>query len=260
MKSEGLFPVTWRGLRHPENGKTRSGTTTAVELDETRWHKIIRKHVCDWAEPWSDVIPASDVGVFRLSLNGLVGEATVIEAVARALDTFERQIAASLNRPLVVLYDCLRTDRRPARAGRRWLLVTPCGAYASIWAENSGNSLKTYYFSGAVSCEVQHNRWREAIRQNVQEYAKFDTATRRFALPALDHGVAKGDPPEYRHRIRFVTPASWGFEGDTINSPWRPVGPGVWRAGSEGLGSGPVHSPTMSTTGPGKKAEGSSDA
>ena len=161
--------------------------------------------------------------------------------------------------PLLLLFDCLPSNIRPAKPGRRWLLVTPSGACAIVWAGTNCNSVRTYYFTGAVSVEPRNNRWREAVRQHVQEYAKYDPFTKKYILPPGDHRVEIGVAEELRYHMRFLTPNSWGFQGDAINSPWGNLPVGVWLVGDGGQGGAVASSPKV-TAAAGDKVEGTSDA
>ncbi len=260
MGNESLFPSLWENLPHPGKGGPGASATTVIQLDESHWRKIVGKHVCNRSEPWAEVVLAADLAIIRASPQGPFDEPPLRESTVRMLHWLAQQISASLDRPLVLLYDCLRSDRHPAQLSHRWLLVTPSGASAVIWGKESGNSLRTCYFTGGMAVESRNDRWREAIRQNVQEYAQYDPSIKKYVLPPSTHWVEKGVPPEHRSHMRFVTPASWGFQSDAFKSPWKPMGSGIWTGESGDRRSGPVDAPARATVDPGGSMEEISDA
>jgi hypothetical protein len=222
MVVEGLFPVIWRNLRHPESVAGSPPRTTEVVLQERYWRHIVETHICDHTEPWSDVLGIGHVGVLRTCSSGPFDQPPAIDSVRSVTGAFGSQIEASLSLPLALTYESLRSDQRPARPTRKWHLITPCGAVAIVTAE-AENLLRTAYFSGSVSAEPSRTRWREAVRTTVQEYAVFDPTTKRYTLPESAHARTTGDPPEYRHRFRYILPGTWGFAADTTGAVWSGV-------------------------------------
>lgn len=213
MVNESLFPHRWNGLAEPRPTAVE-GATTVVDVHEPEWRKIVQKHFASSKEPWDDIFNRALLNAV-ISNNG--GDST-----QAALELIRCQIAASMRRPLVILYACL--GPRIRGQGRRWILVLPCGALAVVWQESATNRLKTCYFTGAVAVKPRGKRWRHALRQQVQEYATFDEQAGVYRYPAANDrreiSVVSGTS-ELRYAIQFNAADAWGFASNEPKAEWR---------------------------------------
>jgi len=213
MANKILFPIRWNDLPDPRPA-TAEGATAVVELHEAEWRKVVQKHFTNSKEPWGETL-----GQTVLS-DVVAGDAA--DAMRTALEVIHNQCAATLRRPLVILYSCL--GLRISGQGHRWLLILPCGALAIVWAEKLSNRLKTCYFTGAVAVKPREKRWRHALRQQVQEYATFDDQARVYRNPAGNERrevSVVGGTCELRYAIRFNAADAWGFASSETGAEWR---------------------------------------
>jgi len=213
MANESVFPHQWNNLPDPRPTAVE-GAMTAVKVHEPDWRKIVQKHFASSREPWIDTLGRA--------LLDVVGPHDAGEATKAAIEVIRRQIAASMRRPLVILYACL--GPRIRGQGRRWLLVLPCGALTVVWAETAANRLKTCYFTGAVAVQPKGKRWRHALRQQVQEYAAFDEQAGVYRYPAANDRrevSVVGATSELRYAVHFNAPDAWGFTSNDSGAEWR---------------------------------------
>lgn len=214
MTNNSPFPVTWHNLPDPRPSGAE-GATTVVEVRKADWRKVVQKHFASSKEPWGDTLGED---IRQALLQGSNSEAT-----RRALELLRRQCDATMTRPLVILYSCIRAGHRGQ--GHRWLLLLPCGAVGVVWVEKPKNYLKTCYFTGAVGVKPKRGRWRHALRQQVQEYANYDEQTRKYCYPAKNDRrevSVVGATNEIRYAIQFNAADAWGFSSNTPGSPWSP--------------------------------------
>lgn len=212
MAIEPLFPHRWNDLPDPRPTAVE-GAMTLVEIHEPEWRKIVQKHFASSKEPWIDTLGRA--------LLDAVGSNDAGEAAKAALDVIRHQIAASMRRPLVILYACLGPQIRGQC--RRWLLLLPCGALTVVWSELATNRLKTCYFTGSVAVKLKERRWWYALRQQVQEYATFDEQADVYRYPATNDRrevSVVGATSELRYAVQFNAADAWGFASNEPGAVW----------------------------------------
>lgn len=216
MADNGPFPSCWTQLRDP-CPTAEADAITAIEVCERDWQKIVWKHFANSTkEPWRDVLGHE-------TIEGIVSSSTH-EVTQAALAEIRNQIAASLLRPLVILYSCIGPQIRGI-VGHRWLLVLPCGAVAVVWAGKSENLLKTCYITGRVARKTNKSRrWRHSLRQQVEEYSVYDEQSRTYYYPSASHlreVSIEGASPELRYAIQFSAADAWGFASNKPGAVWQ---------------------------------------
>lgn len=214
----GIFPVAWCDLPDPTDPHAPRGKRTVMLVYLERWQHIVEKHVANRVEPWEEVLSED---ARRAALEGctLTDEASPL--VRDSLSRLQRQVTASLQRPLVLLY---RSERAGKARWRVWLMLLPCGATAYARQKGKKASLVTCYFPKAAVVERRRDRrWSRVLTTLVYRYAKFSQDGRSLVAPDPEHEVTirSEETQETRTRIQFVTPQTWGFRPELNGCPWR---------------------------------------
>ena len=212
MSNDISFPVCWSDFPDPQPAAAE-GAAAVIEVHKAEWRKVVQKHFANAKEPWGETLG-------QTVLNAVVAS-DAAGAVRTALEVIRNQCAATMQRPLVILYSCL--GPQISGQGHRWLLLLPCGALGIVWVKKSKNYLKTCYFTGAVSVKPKRKRWRHALQQQIQEYAYYDEQTGVYRYPAANHRrevAVMGSTCELRYDIHFNAADAWGFTSNTPGSEW----------------------------------------
>lgn len=205
-----------------------------LHVEERTWRKIAEKHMAAPWEPWDEWLGKELVDSFRdLWLHGRSGadEGSVMLRVSGAV---ERDLRASLQAPLVMLYDwyypkrivlpCSGQQTPLARPQVSLCCVLPSGARLEVRCEPGGWSVRTCFFMKGVAdrCTESWLRYRQLVRG----------LRLRYTVAPGEQGVT----PEIRDfdlkedsimsRIRFVNRMTWGLDGndteqlDKLGVPW----------------------------------------
>jgi hypothetical protein len=148
---------------------------------------------------------------------GSLGESVDLERLAGMILETTKE---SFERPLVLAFFA-GLSRRSVHCPVR-LAILRNGALAVIrW-----NGFATCFFPcEAVDFPHVDLRFQQVARRQVQRYAQpTDSKKDEYKLPRRQFGVWIKEEQEYRTRIRFLTPTSWGFENKDGMSEQRHFG------------------------------------
>ena len=91
MTNKVHFPIYWDKLPDPRPSAA-NGATTMIEVQEAEWRKVVKKHLANSSEPWTDTLGSDILGAVVNSEDSA--------ATRHVLDLLRKQCARSMGRPL----------------------------------------------------------------------------------------------------------------------------------------------------------------
>jgi hypothetical protein len=217
-----MMVTVWKDLLDPI--KSQSDIATIVTDD--RWRHVVEKHVRNPHEPWNYWLTqelADDLRAWAEKAPGPCGGG-VPECLNRASAVLEGDVRLCLGRPLMVLYRRKEPGLKPEWGVKTWQLVLPKGAVLIIrWRGQKGH-FWTCFFDEKITSKIErpHTWWRELAKKLIRRYCRKDGG--HLVAPPRSAGFDLVDKETRRTaqhtRVEFVTPTSWGFEGDQPGAPW----------------------------------------
>ncbi len=212
----------WDDLPDPRDPRTPAGARTSVVLRRRAWRHIFEKHILPREEPWADIFSREVLRqLFQTKCDPTSSEPVLTEAVRRLGD----QIRASLERPLVLIFEARGIGEEEKRPLRSWILVLPSGATAYVHEKKERKRLATCFFpSYALVLDNKTARWHRVVQCLVGRYGVFDLEHHAVRLPDANtvKTIRKGKSYQELHSgIRFVTPENWGFCTNVEGAPYR---------------------------------------
>jgi len=217
-----MMVTVWKGLLDP----IKPHSDIAIIVTEERWRHVVEKHVRNPREPWNYWLTQELADGLRAWAEKAPspGGGRPPECLNRASAVLEGDARLCLGRPLMVRYRRKEPGLKPEWGVMTWQLVLPNGAVLIIrWRGQKGH-FWTCFFEGKITNNIErpHTLWREFAKKLIRRYCRKDD--KHLVAPLRSAEFVRVDKETRwtaRHtRVEFVTPTSWGFEGDQPGAPW----------------------------------------
>lgn len=234
----GDFFRLWERLPDPRgDGTCKIGINEGAGPGKGFWGHNHYKHLKDTLQPWEDLF-GQDLSRRVRTLAACDGQRPdKFHVLGKVAAILQSEVQGCLKRPLVLLFDLYRSRRVGSdrkSLGEKWLLVMPVGAmFRVISRRNKQNGESCYFIHSTL--RSPDKRWLALVEQIVLAFAKGRRirSERDVLSPARGrHGISFGQEGQ---RVRFVTPASWGFVG----AVWKKTAVPTWGESGRPLSAPP---------------------